>query len=281
MGAGVLLYAPWLFTFLVRKTDALEQVAWWSEPSVMDVIVLPFRLLALAPREVEPDSVLALGRALMSFALVVLAIRGIRRLGWLGRYWGSLWATPPLFMLLLMVAGIWASPFTVHRYFLVPAVAQTVLISAGALGLGRSPVTRGALPGLLVLISLAVVFTLFRIWPFPDYRAVVDQLGSGTLESCRVTVVERHMPVPDYYLSRAQIPYDGIDADAMASLSQAIAEESTGRGALRRCVLIPTYLEQRFGILPTGDAVTLLGSDYDPADRREAGDVAIYTSGSE
>jgi hypothetical protein len=282
LGVGVLLYAPWVLAFLAMKTEPLEQIAWWSPPSVMDVLALPVRLAGLAVREVEPGSAIAIARVAAALGLVALAIRGARRLGWLGRFWVFLWAMPPAFMLLLMLAGVWGNPFIVHHYFSVPIIAQSTLVAAGALGLGRSRAVRALLPTLLVVLLLGVVAALLHTWPYPDWRAVVRHLQSGPVAECRVTVVHKQFLAAEYHLGRSDIAFDRIplefgrlNADDIARAARDARPRTPLGPPVRRCLLIPAYLEERLGLPPEEIPERLLGAGYRAAAREEVGRVVV------
>ncbi|MBN2431372.1 MAG: glycosyltransferase family 39 protein [Acidobacteria bacterium] len=220
LGLGGATVLPWVMVFLVYRSP-IDPVAWLPAARVQTVLCYPSTLAyPYWGNAVVWPLALAVG-----LLIAGLAWRGIHELGDGGRLLAWFWLLPWPVMIGLMMLGV-GDILSVHRYFLVSAIAQLALVTAGILS------WRHLWPAFATAASAAWiaahVFGLghsLTIYPAPDWRAAAHHLSSAGGESAPILLLARfHEPFRHYYTAGTILTYDELEKSIAETPRHGLAE---------------------------------------------------------
>jgi len=206
LGLGALTLLPWGIVFLLYRSP-IDPVAWLPAARPESVVTYPATLA-------YPywNKVIAWPLALAAGLLIAgLAWRGRRALGDTGCLLTWFWLLPWPAMIGLMMLGV-GDILTVHRYFLVAAIAQLVLTTAGILSLRRGwPAFATAALAAWIALHVLGLGHFLTVYPAPDWRAAARYIAaSGEGAAPVLLLVKFEEPFRHYYEAGAIITYDDI-----------------------------------------------------------------------
>ncbi|MFC1883783.1 glycosyltransferase family 39 protein [Thermodesulfobacteriota bacterium] len=242
IGLGFLCFLPWLLCFIFRGSRH-NPLHWMMEPSFYSIFSLPARLAI----DDNLTGIPSWGIYIISASVICVALRGVKILGRLGRFFLLMWAVPVLgACLFTLISG--GDILVIVRYFSVTIVFQTLLIGAGLVSPWKNtPKLHYALALGLVATSLFLVSTYITATSFANWRIVAQELNLNKEKDEKVLFIGRagkwDVPIRYYYkgplLSNASLQ-KWKDENPDKDLEKFILSQ-TGRRLL--VIISPRFLE--------------------------------------